>query len=63
MMVLSSWRQEGREIRGRTEGSPGDGNPTGRPAVSTNLDTGWSEDPSTYVAEAAMFGLSVRGFA
>jgi hypothetical protein len=51
------------EIRGRTEGSPGDGNPTGRPAVSTNLDTGWSEDPSTYVAEAAMFGLSVRGFA
>jgi hypothetical protein len=55
-----------QRIGGRIEGTEGDGNPTGRPTVSTNLDplgdprdratnqrayTGWSEAPSTYIAE------------
>ena len=53
-----------RRVRGRTEGPQGDGNPTGRPTVSTNLDpwklpeteppteyTVLSKAPSTCVAE------------
>ena len=37
------------KVRGRIEGTEGDGNPKGRPAVSTNLDS-WERretEPST----------------
>ena len=62
-------------FRGKNEGTEGDGNPIGRPTVSTNLDS-WElpetkphiiehslaspSTPGIYVSEASVSGLNGR---
>jgi hypothetical protein len=76
ILTANHWTENGDpygRVRGRIEGAEGDGNPIGRPRVSTNLDP-WSSQrqshqpkniqaglrlPSTYVTET-LSGLSGR---